>query len=116
MSPRGRLSSMETTLLVNRTLSVRRGTQPGGGARNRMQIRIGYEMVFEAPAPAPVIAMLYTHPSRAASLLAPDVLHVEPETSVTDYTDAYGNRCARFVLPAGRSRVWGDTVVTDSGQ
>ena len=44
-----------------------------------MLIRLGYELIFEAPAPAPMLLLLSTHPSRAASLLRPDRLRVEPE-------------------------------------
>ena len=32
-----------------------------------MIIRMGYDLVFQVPARTPMLLMLYTHPSRAAS-------------------------------------------------
>ena len=80
-----------------------------------MFIRIGYELAFAAPAPVPMVAMLYVHPSRTAALRRPDRLRAEPEIAVEDFTDPFGNRCARLVGPAGRFRLWSDTVVEDTG-
>ncbi|HEV3263435.1 MAG TPA: transglutaminase family protein [Gemmataceae bacterium] len=80
-----------------------------------MFIRIGYELVFDVPAPVPMLLMLYTHPSRATSLRRADWVRVEPEVPVQEFTDWFGNRCGRIVAPAGRVRLWNDTVVEDSG-
>ena len=33
-----------------------------------MLIRVGYDIIFEHPAPTPLIAMLYLHPSRGPSI------------------------------------------------
>jgi transglutaminase-like putative cysteine protease len=81
-----------------------------------MLIRVGYEMVFHAPAPAPMLLLLYTHPSRTPTLRWPDALRTDPEVPVTDFTDCNGNRCGRLVAPAGILRLWSDTLVEDSGQ
>jgi transglutaminase-like putative cysteine protease len=80
-----------------------------------MLIRIGYELVFQAPAPVPMLLMLYTHPTRAASLRKPDRLRVEPALPVEEFTDGLGNRCARIVAPAGQLRLWDENLVTDTG-
>jgi len=80
-----------------------------------MFIRIGHELVFEVPAAVPMLLMLYTHPSRATSLRRADWVRVEPEVAVQEFTDWFGNRCGRIVAPAGRVRLWSDTVVEDSG-
>ena len=80
-----------------------------------MFIRAGYELIFEVPAPVPMLLMLYTHPSRAASLHRVDRVRVEPEVSVQEFTDWFGNRCGRIVAPAGRVRLWNDTLVEDCG-
>src|SRR5438067_1896805 len=37
-----------------------------------MMIRVGYELVFQVPARTPMLLVLYTHPSRAASLREAD--------------------------------------------
>lgn len=81
-----------------------------------MLIRIGYELVFQVPAAVPMLLMLFTHPSRAASLRKADRLRVEPEVPIEEFTDGFGNRCARIVAPAGQLRLWDDNLVTDTGQ
>jgi transglutaminase-like putative cysteine protease len=81
-----------------------------------MLIRIGYEMIFDMPAPAPMLLLLYTHPSRSASLTQPERLHIEPEVLAHEFTDWFGNHCGRIVAPAGRLRFCYDAIVQDSGQ
>jgi transglutaminase-like putative cysteine protease len=81
-----------------------------------MMIRIGYELVFQVPARTPMLLMLSTHPSRAASLRDADPIHVEPCVPVEEFTDPYGNRCGRLVAPPGKLRLWNMTRVEDSGE
>lgn len=81
-----------------------------------MLIRSGYDIIFEYPAPTPVIAMLYMHPSRDPSVRQSDYLLVDPQVKISGYTDGFGNRCARMIAPAGQLRLWNQTVVEDSGQ
>jgi len=80
-----------------------------------MLIRLGYDLQFEIPAPTPMVALLHVHPSRAHNLLEPDELHTEPALDVASYTDAFGNRCARFVAPQGHLRLTSSTLIYDSG-
>jgi hypothetical protein len=42
-----------------------------------MQIRVGYELVYDCPQPTPMVLMLTIHHSRAADLVAPDPLAEE---------------------------------------
>lgn len=81
-----------------------------------MLIRVGYDILFEHPAPTPIIAMLYLHPSHGPSIRRGEYLLVEPQVQVSTYTDSFGNRCGRLLVPAGRVRFWNDAVVEDSGQ
>lgn len=81
-----------------------------------MLIRIGYEIVFDSPAPVPMILMLYTHPSRAGTLKKPEQLRLDPEISVQEFTDSFGNLCGRIVAPAGQLKLYNDAIVEDSGQ
>src|SRR5436305_5174480 len=81
-----------------------------------MLIRLGYEMVFEAPVATPMLLLLYVHPSRANDLKRPDRVWTEPETPVAEFIDWHGNRCGRVVAPAGAFRLWGDTLIEDRGQ
>jgi len=48
-------------------------------------------------------------------LRAPDELHIEPEVEVRNYIDGFGNRCGRFVAPAGNLRLRGATLIEDPG-
>lgn len=81
-----------------------------------MLIRTGYDIVFEYPTSTPVLAMLYIHPSRAASIRRPESLVIDPRVPIDDYIDSFGNRCGRLVVPAGETRFWNDAVVEDSGE
>ncbi len=81
-----------------------------------MIIRLGYDLVFEAPAPTPMLLLLSTHPSRGASHIRPDNLSIEPVVRRDDFLDRFGNRCTRVLTPAGQVRFWNDTLVEDSGQ
>jgi transglutaminase-like putative cysteine protease len=81
-----------------------------------MLIRIGFEMVFEVPAPVPMLLMLRLRPEREASIRRPGGLRVEPEVSVRWYTDRFGNQAARLLAPAGRLVLRDDLIVEDHGQ
>jgi transglutaminase-like putative cysteine protease len=81
-----------------------------------MRIRLGYDIVFHFPASAPLLMLLSVHPTRAGDLLQPDQVRVEPEVPVKEFLDAFGNRCGRLVAPAGRLRLWNETLVQDSGR
>lgn len=81
-----------------------------------MLIHIGYELVFDVPAPVSMQLMLYTHPERVAMLRQPERLIVEPNVPVHDFVDAFGNHAARIVAPAGKLRLYYDNVVQDSGE
>ena len=80
-----------------------------------MLIRIGYEIVFEVPAPAPMVLVLDIHPDRDASVRRPGRLRLEPEVPFEVYLDSFGNRCTRLVAPRGTFRIWDDLIVEDSG-
>ncbi len=81
-----------------------------------MLIRIGYDIVFEYPIATPVLAMLYIHPSRTASIRGAESLVVDPPVRIDDYIDAFGNRCGRLVVPPGEIRFWTDVLIEDSGE
>jgi transglutaminase-like putative cysteine protease len=81
-----------------------------------MLIRVGYDIEFNLPAEASLLAMLNVHPSRSLDLLEPDEIKTEPELLTSNYFDSFGNRCTRMVAPAGRLRLTGSTLVRDSGQ
>jgi transglutaminase-like putative cysteine protease len=80
-----------------------------------MQIRLGYELVYQFPQPTPVILVLNVHESRAGDLVAPDRIAVTPSLTVTSYRDTFGNSCSRILAPKGRTSITADAVVRDSG-
>jgi transglutaminase-like putative cysteine protease len=81
-----------------------------------MLIRIGFEFVFEVPAPTPMMLMLSLRPERDSSVRRPGRLRVEPDIPIEEFIDGFGNRCHRLVAPAGQLRLWDDLIVEDHGQ
>jgi len=81
-----------------------------------MQIRLGYELVFDILAPVPMVLLLYTHPSRAGCLLEPEQIRIEPETPIEDFIDVFGNKCARIVAPTGELRISHELLIEDTGE
>ena len=69
-----------------------------------MQLRVGYELIYDCPQPTPMMLMLNIHHTRASDIVVPDVLTTNPSVPFTFYRDAFGNWCTRMVAPAGRMR------------
>ncbi len=80
-----------------------------------MQIRVGYELIYDLPQPTPMILMVNIHASRVADILTSDLLTVDPTVPISGYHDGFGNWCTRLVAPAGQVRLTGGAVVQDSG-
>ena len=80
-----------------------------------MLIRVGYELIFDVPAPVPMLLMLDLVPEREASVRRFGGMRIEPFAPTDRFIDRFGNRCTRIVAPAGQLRIWDDLVVEDSG-
>ena len=80
-----------------------------------LQLRVGFEMEYECPAPTPMILALSIHHSRAPDLVRPDLLVTTPVVPVTTYRDLFGNWCTRLVAPQGRFVLSTDALVNDNG-
>jgi transglutaminase-like putative cysteine protease len=80
-----------------------------------MQIRVGYEIVYNLPQPTPMILALKIHPTRASDLVRPDTMRTNPSVPITPYRDGFGNSCIRIVAPQGRILITADAVVNDTG-
>jgi transglutaminase-like putative cysteine protease len=80
-----------------------------------MQLRIGYELIYNFPQPTPMILVVNVHHSRAADLVVPDLLTTDPFIPSYGYHDSFGNWCNRLLAPAGRLTLSTDSVVRDSG-
>jgi transglutaminase-like putative cysteine protease len=81
-----------------------------------MQIRVGYELIYDCPQPTPMILTLHIHYSRASQVIVPDHLITSPSVPVTAYRDAFGNWCSRIVAPRGEIRLSADAIVNDTGE
>jgi transglutaminase-like putative cysteine protease len=80
-----------------------------------MQIRVGYELIYECPRPTPMILTLNIHYTRASDIVFPDHLRTDPAVPLAAYRDSFGNWCTRIVAPQGRLRLSSSAVVKDSG-
>jgi transglutaminase-like putative cysteine protease len=80
-----------------------------------MQIRVGFEMIFDCPQPTPMIFNLNVHYTRASDLVGRDDILFDPPVRVAAYRDSFGNWCTRVVAPGGRLRVRADALVNDGG-
>jgi transglutaminase-like putative cysteine protease len=87
-----------------------------------MLIKSEFDIQFHLLQPTAMVAMLHVHPSVEPALQSNDRLkveHVGPialgesavELPVEEYLDSFGNRCSRFVAPAGAIRLSGNHIV-----
>lgn len=81
-----------------------------------MQIRVGYEIIYECPKPTPMLLTLNIHYTRASDIVVPDHIVSRPSIPISGYRDAFGNWCSRIVAPEGELRLSTDAVVNDSGE
>jgi transglutaminase-like putative cysteine protease len=80
-----------------------------------MQIRVGYEFIYDFPQATPMILTVSIHYSRASDIVTPDHLTTQPSVPVAAYRDGFGNWCSRIVAPPGRFEIKGNGVVRDTG-
>src|ERR1700729_2940179 len=81
-----------------------------------MLIRVGFDIQFEMPSPAAMIALFHVHDSRRADLREPDQPQISPSVPINEYVDSFGNLCTRFVAPTGSLQLLHSTLVEDSGE
>ena len=81
-----------------------------------MQIRVGYELIFNCPQGAPMILIVNIRYSRASDMVMPDFLITDPSAPITAYRDLFGNWCNRIVAPAGQIRFTSRGSGPDSGR
>ena len=81
-----------------------------------LQIRVGYELVYDCPQPMPMLLMLNVHYTRVSDLVEPDHLVTSPAIPIRGYRDGFGNWCSRIVAPAGQTRLTANAIVNDSGE
>jgi transglutaminase-like putative cysteine protease len=85
-----------------------------------MLIRSEFAIEFQLPVEAAMMGLLRLHPSLDGRVREPEMLAVEQmelaggnhaSVAVEEYVDSFGNRCSRFLAPAGYVRVSGRSVV-----
>jgi transglutaminase-like putative cysteine protease len=81
-----------------------------------MQIRVGYELIYDCPQPIPMILTLNIHYTRVSDIVVPDHLITNPSIPITGYRDGFGNWCSRIVAPTGQIRLSTDAIVNDTGR
>jgi len=87
-----------------------------------LRIKSSYDIQFELLQSTPMVAMLRLHPSVDRLLVGAETFRAELLGSNTtlateEYLDGFGNRCSRFVAPAGTLRLSGcSTIETSDGQ
>ena len=80
-----------------------------------MQIRLGYELIYNFPQATPMILALSIHYSRASDIIVPDYVTTDPPVPIGGYRDGFGNWCTRVVAPSGRFRIKTDALIRDTG-
>src|SRR6202008_1354626 len=81
-----------------------------------MQIRLGYELIYDCPQPTPMLLMLNVNYTPATDMVVPDPLATSPSIPIRAFRDAFGNWCSRIVAPAGRTRLSASGIVNDTGE
>jgi len=81
-----------------------------------MHIRCGYDIIYDCPAPTPMLLMLSLRPERMADLVTPQVITFDPPVTTRTYHDSFGNLCTRLLAPPGPMRFSADFLVADSGE
>jgi len=80
-----------------------------------MYVRIGYDIEFDLPADTPMLLMLYTHSDVSHTLLQQDYVRTDPPLPIYTFIDGFGNRCGRILAPAGKLRIWSDSIQLTDG-
>ncbi len=75
-----------------------------------MRLSAGFDLVLDATEPCPTVAMLRPR-SGAAQWLVSESCSFDPPARPTEYVDAYGNLCQRFLIEPGQMHIHWEAVV-----
>jgi len=59
--------------------------------------------------------VLHVHPARKGDLVGSEDFRIEPELSVEEYSDGFGNHCGHVNCPVGVIRFLNDAIIRDPG-
>jgi transglutaminase-like putative cysteine protease len=79
-----------------------------------MFIRFGFEIALESPAPTPFILALSPHPTVGGRIVG-SAIRAEPDVTLMEFIDPFGNLRTRLVAPPGMLRLWSDCIIEDDG-
>ena len=91
-----------------------------------MLIKSEFDIHFQLSVPTPMVALLHLHPSLESRVRSGNTLEIEhidrgggrtvqTPVAATEYRDSFGNRCTRFMAPAGIVQLSGASVVEVEG-
>jgi transglutaminase-like putative cysteine protease len=63
-----------------------------------------------------MLLTLNVHYTRVSDMVVPDHLATSPSIPIRGYRDGFGNWCNRVVAPAGRTRLFANGIVRDTGE
>jgi len=81
-----------------------------------MFIRIGFEIAIQSGLGTTLVLALSPHSSFSGRVIGDDRVHVSQSVPMDLFTDTFGNRLTRVVVPAGEVRFWSDCIVEVDGQ
>ena len=92
-----------------------------------MLVRSEFDIQFQLPSQAAMVAMLHLHPSLERYAQQGNELIIEHLDEAAapgsgqgiwarEFVDGFGNRCARFVAPAGLLRLSGTSLIDIAGE
>jgi transglutaminase-like putative cysteine protease len=81
-----------------------------------VEIRVGYELIYDCPQPTPMMLVLHVHHTRAVDIIVADQVTTTPSVPISAYRDGFGNWCSRLVAPTGRIRIASTALLRDSGE
>ena len=84
--------------------------------RIAIDIKVGYELIYDCPQPTPMLLMLNIHYSHAYEIVQPDHLVVSPAVATQAYRDGFGNWCSRLEASAGRTKISTTAIVRSTGR
>jgi transglutaminase-like putative cysteine protease len=80
-----------------------------------MRLRVGCEFEYASPGQVPML-MLVRPQAGPEQQIEYESRWTEPQVSVADYVDSFGNSCWRFTAPSGEFRIRYDALVIVSGE
>ena len=70
-----------------------------------VHLSVGCRIELRCEAPTPLLALVHVHGGLAPDLVTPEQLELSPDRAFEVLADQAGNRCCRFLAPAGTTRL-----------